>query len=156
MLDTTTQLNAVGPALAALPGVHAMTDVTGFGLLGHLNEICRGSKLAAEIDFAALPLLPAARTLAQQGVVTGASARNWASYGEGVRLPADWPEWKKSLLTDPQTSGGLLVACTRESAETVLARFHAAGFDAAAVIGRLHAGVPEIAVTQRSEAPVPA
>ena len=140
MLETTTQLNTPGIALAELDGVHAMTDVTGFGLLGHLHEICRGSKLGASIDFAAIPILSAALHLARAGYATGASDRNWASVGPHVRLPPGMPEWQRKLLCDPQTSGGLLVACERESAPRVLEIFKRQGFDDAREIGFLAAG----------------
>src|SRR3989442_140181 len=104
-----TQLNPVGHRLPVIAGVHAMTDVTGFGLLGHLAEICRGSRLGARVAFESLPVLPAALSLAQQGYNTGAAARNWASYGDDVRLPDGLAPWQQALLCDPQTSGGLLV-----------------------------------------------
>src|SRR5687767_11632648 len=107
MIETTTQLNTPGPELAEIEGVHAMTDVTGFGLAGHLMEVCRGSGLKAQVQFADLPVLTAARHLAEQGYATGASDRNWASCASAVTLPADAPEWHRKLLTDPQTSGGL-------------------------------------------------
>jgi len=140
MLASTTQLNIPGMQLAAMPGVHALTDVTGFGLLGHLLEICRGSKLGATIEFAKLPLLPAAVTLAQQGFAPGAAGRNWASYGKEVTLPADMPQWQQNFLCDPQTSGGLLVACAPESADEVLEIFKREGFEYAGVIGNMAAG----------------
>jgi selenide,water dikinase len=146
MIETTTQLNTPGPDLAAMPGVHAMTDVTGFGLIGHLMEVCRGSGLRAEIRYAEIPILSAARHLAEQGYVTGASDRNWASCEACVTLPNDAPQWHRKMLTDPQTSGGLLVACDRESAQAVLDVFRAQGFKNAAVIGELLSGTPGIAV----------
>jgi selenide,water dikinase len=146
MIETTTQLNTPGPALAALPGVHAMTDVTGFGLVGHLMEVCRGSGVRATIRFADIPVLSAARHLAEQGYVTGASDRNWASCEAQVTLPGDAPAWHRKMLTDPQTSGGLLVACTQDAAQAVLDVFAREGFAQAAVIGRLEAGAPAIAV----------
>ena len=146
MLASTTQLNAVGSHLAELPGVHAMTDVTGFGLLGHLAEICRGSALGAHIVFESLPVIPAALPLAQQGFSTGAATRNWASYGSGVRLPPDLAPWQQSLLCDPQTSGGLLVSCAPAAVADVLARFHQEGFAAAGVIGQMRAGETLITV----------
>lgn len=139
MIGATTQLNTVGPALAALDAVHAMTDVTGFGLAGHLLEVCRGSGLRAHVVFDDLPVIPEALALVQDGVATGASTRNWASYGEDVTLPADWPVWRQKLLCDPQTSGGLLVACAPEAAAQVLVCFHAEGFVDACVIGALSA-----------------
>ncbi|MBK6906048.1 MAG: selenide, water dikinase SelD [Rhodocyclaceae bacterium] len=137
LLDYTTRLNTPGAALAELPEVHAMTDVTGFGLAGHLLEICRGSSLGAVVDWARLPLLDEAVTHVQNGVVTGASGRNWAAYGEEVAMPAGAILWQEQLLSDPQTSGGLLVACAPESEARVLAIFHAAGFELAARVGRM-------------------
>jgi len=135
LLDTTTRLNTPGPELARLDGVHAMTDVTGFGLAGHALEMARGSGCALRIDWAAVPLLAQARELAQAGFVTGASARNWASYGEHVRLPDAFDPVERALLCDPQTSGGLLVACATEAVDEVLAIFHRHGFAEAGVIG---------------------
>ncbi|HJW02014.1 MAG TPA: selenide, water dikinase SelD [Azospira sp.] len=140
MLAFTTQLNKVGSTLAHLPGVHAMTDVTGFGLAGHLLEICRGSKLAAEVAFAELPLIAEAVAHVQQGIATGASTRNWAGYGAEVVLAPEMAEWQQKLVTDPQTSGGLLVSCAPEAAAEVLAAFRGAGFGEARVIGQLQAG----------------
>jgi selenide,water dikinase len=148
MVETATQLNAVGERLGGMEGVHALTDVTGFALLGHLLEICRGSGLAAEIVLDHIPLLPAAAKLAQAGFATGAAARNWASYGHAVTLFDGMPEWQRKLLCDPQTSGGLLAACAPQQAEKVLRLFHDAGFRDAAVIGRMRRGVPGIQVNQ--------
>jgi selenide,water dikinase len=144
MLDTTTQLNQVGMALAELSAVHAMTDVTGFGLLGHLLEMCRGSGLGAEVATQALPILASAQRLAMAGASTGAAARNWKSYGHEVHLPANIEPWQQSILCDPQTSGGLLVACARQEADKVLAIFHDAGFKAAARIGEMMEGKAEV------------
>jgi len=146
MIAHTTRLNRVGTALGALAGVHALTDVTGFGLLGHLLEICRGSGLAADVDWPHLPLIASAVQHAQAGLATGASGRNWASYAAEVTLPADLAPWQRVLLTDPQTSGGLLTACAPEAVAEVLATFHAAGFAEAAVIGQLGAGQPGVRV----------
>lgn len=146
MIGATTQLNAVGAELADLRGVHAMTDVTGFGLLGHALEMARGSGLTAELDAAAAPLLPGVEALAQAGVRTGASTRNWASYGASVELPAGLADWRRDLLTDPQTSGGLLVAVAPEAAEAALGLVRGAGFEAAAVVGRMAAGPAEVTV----------
>jgi selenide,water dikinase len=140
MIAATTQLNTPGTALGALPGVHAMTDVTGFGLAGHLLEICRGSGLGASLRFADLPVIEEARLWAAQGTVTGASARNWTGYGSEIRLPEGAPAWQRALITDPQTSGGLLVACSVDSEAAVLAEFRRQGFDAACRIGRMVAG----------------
>lgn len=140
MVAATTTLNRVGPDLAREAAVHAMTDVTGFGILGHGLEMARGSGARLAIDAAALPLLPEAAALAQAGFATGASGRNWAAYGDEVTLPAGLPDWWRVLLTDPQTSGGLLVACEPAEADRLLARIREAGFPQAAVIGRVEAG----------------
>jgi selenide,water dikinase len=146
MVDTTTQLNRVGATLGGMPAVHAMTDVTGFALLGHLLEICRGSKLGAEVDFKALPVLSVALQLAGQGYATGAADRNWSSYGAEVKLAQGFPEWQRKLLCDPQTSGGLLVACAAKEADKVLATFHEQGFAAASVIGKMTSGTVRVKV----------
>ncbi|MGE5465936.1 MAG: selenide, water dikinase SelD [Ignavibacteria bacterium] len=144
MLRWTTKLNVTGPALAQMDGVHAMTDVTGFGLAGHLLEICRGSRLAATLSFERLPLIPEALRHVQAGIATGASTRNWTGYGADVDIGDD--EWRRKIVTDPQTSGGLLVACAPESVDAVLGAFRADGFDSAAVIGNLAAGEPRVTV----------
>ncbi len=146
MLASATQLNCVGPALAEMPGVRAMTDVTGFGLLGHVLEVCRGSGLRAVVRVGDVPLLPGAERLAQAGVGTGAARRNWASYGAEVRLGSELPGWWQGLLCDPQTSGGLLVAVAPETAEDALDAVRRAGFGRAAVIGRLEEGTPRVSV----------
>jgi selenide,water dikinase len=129
-----------------MPDVHALTDVTGFGLLGHLMEICRGSGVAAMVDFARLPLHPDVLRLAREGIVTGASARNWAGVDQHVDLARTIGTAERALLTDPQTSGGLLVACAPGRADEIVALFHADGFAHAAVIGSMAAGTPRIAV----------
>ena len=146
MVTSTTQLNTPGATLVDNDSVHGMTDVTGFALLGHLLEICRGSKLAAEVDFAALPILPVALELAKKGYAPGAAARNWSSYGHDVILPNDMPEWQKNLLCDPQTSGGLLVTCTPDAVESVLQVFKQQGFEYACVIGELKDGEAKVVV----------
>ena len=146
MLASTTKLNTPGIALAAMDGVHALTDVTGFGLLGHLLEMCRGSRLAAQLDMARIPLHPGVTELARSGCVTGASGRNWAGYGAQVSLAERLGSTERALLTDPQTSGGLLVACAPEATDAVLATFRDDGFPAAAVIGEFAAGPPGVAV----------
>ncbi len=140
MIAATTQLNTPGTALGELAGVHAMTDVTGFGLAGHLLEICRGSKLGASVRFADLPVFDEALHWARQGTVTGATDRNWKGYGSEVRLLAGAPDWQRALITDPQTSGGLLVACAADAEAEVLAEFRKHGFDAACRIGQMVAG----------------
>ena len=144
MVEWTTRLNTPGEALAEMQAVHALTDVTGFGLAGHLLEILRGSGLSGEVKFDALPVIPEALEWAKQGIATGASERNWKGYGHEVQLPAGFPDWKKKLLTDPQTSGGLLVACSSEA--EVLKLFQKQGFEARA-IGRLSAGPARLTVT---------
>ena len=145
MLRHTTQLNRVGVQIAGLPGVHAMTDVTGFGLAGHLLEICRGSGLAARVSLAGVPLIDSAVAFARQGIVTGASARNWIGYGTQVDWPVHAGAWQKALMSDPQTSGGLLVTCAPQAADAVVEAFRAAGFADAAAIGDVQAGAPRIA-----------
>ena len=140
MIATTTRLNTPGPELAALPGVHALTDVTGFGLAGHALEMARGSGCTVQIDWPNVPLLAGVRELAAQGMVTGASGRNWAGYGQDVQLPAGFAAPDQALLTDPQTSGGLLVACSPDTVDQVLATFARHGFDQAAVLGRVVEG----------------
>ena len=146
MLATTTRLNTVGTRLGQMAQVHAMTDVTGFALLGHLLEICRGSRLGAALDYPSVPVLSVALELAQRGYATGAAERNWASYGHEVALPAAMPEWQRKLLCDPQTSGGLLVSCSEEAAEEVLQVFQDKGFEGAAVVGRMEEAAPRVRV----------
>jgi len=144
--DTTTRLNTPGIALGRDDGVHALTDVTGFGLLGHLLEVCRASSAGAVVDFSRMPLLPATLDLARRGFVTGASGRNFAAYGDDVILPAADAAVVRDVLTDPQTSGGLLVACAPARVDAVLATFRAEGFDDAAVIGEIVAGPARVTV----------
>jgi len=146
MLASTTQLNTPGKALADIEGVHALTDVTGFGLLGHAREMALGAQLRARIHFASVPLLAGVEQLAADGFVTGASARNWASYQHDVQLDAAITSLQQALLCDPQTSGGLLVACAEDAVDTVLAVFHAQGFAHAAVIGEMLQGTPGVEV----------
>ena len=147
MLDWTTRLNTPGLALAEMPGVHALTDITGFGLAGHLLEILRGSKLGAAVRFDAVPVIAEALDRVKQGVATGASERNWKSYGAEVALPAHFAEWQRKLLSDPQTSGGLLVACAPDAEGAVLAEFSKLGFAEARTIGRLSAGPAQLTFT---------
>ena len=145
MIDWTTRLNTPGEALAAMPAVHALTDVTGFGLAGHLLEMCRGSRLSADVNFASIPIIAEALDWVKQGVATGASTRNWSGYGSDVEFGGE--EWKQKVLTDPQTSGGLLVACAPEARDSVLEVFRSEGFGEARVIGRLSAGSARIRVS---------
>ena len=140
MIAVTTQLNKPGIELAKLDGVHALTDITGFGLAGHCLELARGAGLQISLDWTRMPLLAGVRALAAQGCVTGASARNWAAYGDEVTLPAGFADEDRALLSDPQTSGGLLVACSADCADQVLAIFQAQGFADAALVGEVEAG----------------
>ncbi len=137
MISNTTKLNTPGPELAELPGVHALTDVTGFGLAGHALEIARGAHVTAHIKWADVPLLPNVAALYQSGHVTGASGRNWDGYGNEISLASGLPAECKALLSDPQTSGGLLVSCTPETVADVLAVFKRHGFHDAAVVGHI-------------------
>ena len=145
MIASTTKLNTPGRTLSDLPGVHALTDVTGFGLLGHLLELCRGAGLTGRLRMADVPLLPGVAELAAKGFVTGASGRNWAGYGKDVALDGV-SDVQRALLTDPQTSGGLLVACRPDTVDEVLRQFRADGFERAAVIGDLAAGPARVDV----------
>jgi selenide, water dikinase len=146
MIATTTKLNISGIDIGTLAGVHALTDVTGFGLLGHLLGICRASGVTATLNFAHIPLLSDALTFASNGVVTGASARNWASYGDEVVLAAGVGPTERALLTDPQTSGGLLVACSATDVGDVLRLFERDGFARAGAIGAIRSGPARVVV----------
>jgi selenide, water dikinase len=139
MIATTTRLNTPGVELAALDGVHALTDITGFGLAGHTLELARGANLSLEIEWNKVPVLEGVREMARAGFVTGASGRNWAGYGADVTLPAGFAAEDQALLSDPQTSGGLLVSCSPESVDQVLDIFRRNGFGQAAVIGQARA-----------------
>ena len=140
LISTTTRLNKPGSRLAELAGVHAITDVTGFGLAGPAREMARGAGLQAQVDWAQVPLIEGVQALAQDGFVTGASGRNWAGYGADVTLDAALPAVARDLVTDPQTSGGLLVSCAPDAVDAVLACFREGGFAEAAVIGRMTTG----------------
>lgn len=146
LLASTTLLNRVGHALAKDEDVHAITDVTGFGLLGHGMEMARGSRVRLRIEQARIPFFAQAEALAEAGHVTGASKRNWLSYGDDVALPSGLPEWRRALLTDPQTSGGLLVACKAERAEAICSMIEDEGYPQARVIGEAVTGAPGIEV----------
>jgi len=146
MIENTTKLNKPGKALSDLAGVHALTDVTGFGLLGHLLELARGAGLSANLEMSQIPLLPNVQELAESGCVTGASGRNWAGYGNDVELADAISPIQQMLLTDPQTSGGLLVSCDASAVNEVLALFQREGFAHAAVIGEMIAGPAKIQV----------
>ena len=140
LIDSTTRLNTPGIRLADMAGVHAITDVTGFGLAGHALELARGAGLAITLEWSRVPLLEGVAAMAGAGFVTGASGRNWAGYGAEVTIEAGLPATARDLLTDPQTSGGLLVSCDPDSEEAVLAVFRREGFAAATRIGRVAAG----------------
>jgi selenide,water dikinase len=146
MIASTTLLNRPGADLAGMNGVHAVTDVTGFGLLGHLSEVARAGDVTAVVDEAAVPVFDAARALAEEGVKTGASGRNWASVEHMVEAPAEWAAWRRDLLTDPQTSGGLLVSCAPQVVGDVLAAFRRHGHERAGVIGRIEEGEAKVRV----------
>ena len=150
MIKWTTTLNRAGARLADIEGVHAVTDVTGFGLAGHLLEMCRGSRLGAELCFESLPVIAEAAALVRDGIATGASTRNWASYGADVVIAADAPEWQRKLVTDPQTSGGLLIACSGQALEAVQAAISDTQGEPGTVIGRMLAGPPKLKVVQGS------
>ena len=146
MLASTTQLNTPGIAFGTMASVHALTDVTGFGLIGHLLEICRASGTSATIEFSRIPLHPSVLVLAGAGVVTGASARNWAGCADAVTLASENAQVQQALLSDPQTSGGLLVACAADAVDAVLDIFRREGFSQAAEIGGITAGTPHVIV----------
>lgn len=147
MIANTTKLNKPGMALSKLDGVHALTDVTGFGLLGHLLELARGAKLGAQLNMQSIPLLPNVQHLAEQGCITGASGRNWDAYGHDVALAATITPVQRALLSDPQTSGGLLVACDPAVVDEVLALFQREGFADTAVIGEMTTGAAKVTVS---------
>jgi selenide,water dikinase len=146
MIATTTLLNKIGAELGRDENVHAITDVTGFGLLGHGLEMARGSGLRLVVRAGDVPLLSQAAVLAEQGFVTGASHRNWSSYGNDIELPAEMPEWRRHLLTDPQTSGGLLIAVAPERGESILGTIRDAGYPAAGIVRHAEEGSPAIKV----------
>ena len=146
MVESTTKLNSVGADLAALSEVNALTDVTGFGLCGHMYEFCKGANLAATIVWDKLPILDTVLDYAQKGYNTGAADRNWDSFCDHVVTPDGMPQWQKNILMDPQTSGGLLVSCPPEAADTVLKTFLDSGFDFASIIGSLNEGEAKVSV----------
>jgi selenide,water dikinase len=150
LISTTTQLNAIGPELAALDGVHAMTDVTGFGLLGHALEMARGAALTAELFADGPAIISGVENLAKAGVRTGASGRNWASYGASVRGADTFSAWQRDILCDPQTSGGLLIAVDSAEVAAILDMLRAGGFNRSAVVGRLKPGPAQVELTNAS------
>jgi selenide,water dikinase len=146
LIGSTTRLNTLGARLPDVAGVHAVTDVTGFGLLGHACELARGSGAGVEIDAAAAAWLPGVEALGQSGVRTGASGRNWESYGGMVDLPTGFPDWRRDLLTDPQTSGGLLIAVAPEAVDGLLTLAQEDGLEAVRVVGRVVPGPARVGV----------
>jgi selenide,water dikinase len=140
MIASTTLLNRVGHSLAQDEDVHGMTDVTGFGLLGHSLELARGGGVSLHIDYERVPFLTEAEALAEAGYATGASQRNWSSYSDAIVLPPEMPAWRRTLLSDPQTSGGLLVACAAARAECIRAAIEDAGYPRASIIGSVAHG----------------
>lgn len=137
MIKWTTTLNKVGAIVSDMEGVHAITDITGFGLTGHLLEMCQGAKLSAEIPFAQLPFIETAVQLAQSGVATGASNRNWQGYGDSIILPDEAQLWHRNLITDPQTSGGLLISCTEEALPKVQQAILAEQGNEGSIVGKM-------------------
>ncbi|MFZ3323246.1 MAG: selenide, water dikinase SelD [Usitatibacter sp.] len=146
MIAATTQLNTPGTKLGRIDGVHALTDVTGFGILGHLLEIAKASSASAKLDWTSIPLLPGALEFAREGIATGASGRNWTGYGERITLGGTIGDAEKILLTDPQTSGGLLAACAPSVVDEVLKIFRSEGFDHTAVVGEIVEGLGHVRV----------
>jgi len=112
--NSMSKLNKIGELIGKLNYVKAMTDVTGFGLLGHLSEMCEGSNLHAEIDFDKVPKLKVIDEYLEQNAIPGGTNRNWASYGHKI---GEITERQKHILADPQTSGGLLIAVLPENCE---------------------------------------
>ena len=153
MLAAATQLNTPGPILGGMDAVHALTDVTGFGLIGHLLQMCRASAVSATIDFDSVPMLPETLSLSRAGVRTGASSRNWASCRDEVIVDEAIDDAARAVLCDPQTSGGLLVACAPEAAARVLDILDKSGFAEAAVIGAFLAGSARVVVNAKVSAP---
>lgn len=147
MIASTTLLNRLGTDLGSRPSVNAMTDVTGFGILGHSLEMARGANATVHLELSAIPLLDEAMSLARSGFVTGASHRNWKSYGAGIVLPAELPDWHRHLLTDPQTSGGLLVAVAADEADAIAAYSREAGYPRTTIVGRVEAGDGKVVVS---------
>ncbi len=144
MVESTTKLNSIGADLAEMDGINGVTDVTGFGLVGHLFEMCEGAGLAATLDWDKLPILPSARNYARNGYNTGAAGSNWAGFADHVTVPDGMEQWRKNMLMDPQTSGGLLVTCPPDRADAVVKLFHEQGYGFATVIGEMTAGPPHV------------
>jgi selenide, water dikinase len=140
MIALTTKLNKPGVALSQLDSVHALTDVTGFGLAGHLLELCRGAKLSAQIQWDSIPVITEAVKLVKEDIFTGASPRNWLGYGHEIQMGSHLHAWQQNLFSDPQTSGGLLISCSPKATEHVLEILRADGFMQAQKIGHFVEG----------------
>jgi selenide,water dikinase len=140
LIEAATQPNAVGGQLPGVAGVHAVAAMGAAGLLGQTLEICREARLSAVIRLKDVPLLPGAQTLVQAGVETAAAIRNWDGYGRTVQLVPRSPSWVRTILCDPQTGGGLLIAAAAEAVDPVMALLRQAGFGQAAIVGRLRPG----------------
>lgn len=140
MIAYTTQLNQPGIALSKMPEVHALTDVTGFGLAGHLLEMSRGANLRANLIWPDIPVIAEAVKFVKEDIYTGASTRNWQAYGKEVSFGSDVQPWQQHLMTDPQTSGGLLIACAPAAKDQVLDLLHRSGFHEARAIGHFGSG----------------
>jgi len=137
--DTMCQLNKFGMQIAYIEGVNAMTDVTGFGLLGHLSEICEGANLSATLDFNAIPVLDGIADYIEQGAVPGGAHRNFGSYGDKVSALS---ELQKTILCDPQTSGGLLISVKESMADNLLETAKQEGVSLQ-MIGKMHASAAQ-------------
>jgi selenide, water dikinase len=123
-------LNDIGPKVAKLNGVNSITDVTGFGLLGHLLEMCEGSNLSAEVNYESIPLIcNGLEDYININSVPGGSLRNWASYGHKVDIFTSKTDVAKTILSDPQTSGGLLISVDPDTVLDVIEVFKKAGLD---------------------------
>lgn len=136
------QLNDIGSTLAKMDEVHAMTDVTGFGLAGHLVEMCEASGCAAELDYSAIPVFPFVERLMKLECRPGGTARNWSSYGHMVNLQE---ESQGFVLADPQTSGGLLISVGQAGQSEFEASLKAAGIEAHC-IGQMAQGAPKVRI----------
>jgi selenide,water dikinase len=145
-----TALNKDASVAALAHGVHAMTDVTGFGLLGHLLEMCRGSGVSAELWVERLPWLPGAAELVREGVVPGGTRRNLEHVDPHTEWVGGFADWERLLVADAQTSGGLLIALPEAQAASLVRELEERGTPAAAVVGRLAAAADPSLVVRRS------
>ena len=140
------QLNSIGEPLGKIEGVHAMTDVTGFGLLGHLVEMAEGSGLSAVINFENVPLIiDTIKNYVDQKCVPGGTSRNWDSYGDKI---GDITDYQKAILADPQTSGGLLIAVEESCVEKVKQILSEKGIEFIKPIGRFIKSMEEIIIVK--------